>query len=143
MSINLKPECPLEINDALLMKTKLAFVFRELTEKLYVLAFHEENIFTIKNQLQNILLKIDIPYNDNSNWSDPYKIIEKFNYASSPYIKSDYFSKLESMLTETHSGNCTGQAWSCDRCTVEEMLDFSTVTWNKNDGNIAANKTVE
>lgn len=137
MNVNLTPPCPVEITPELLLKAKLAFVFREITEKLWTLAFVEENLDVIKNRLESLLLKIDIQYDENSNWCDPDKIVEKFNYSSSPYIKSDYFSTLSFSLIAMHDGNCTGRAYSCDRCTVEEMLGFSTVSWNKQNGLLA------
>ncbi len=134
MNINLSPPCPVEITPELLLKAKLSFVFREITDKITNLVYFEDNKDVIKNALESLLLKIDIQYDENSNWCDPDAIIEKFNYASSPYKKSDFFSSLESLLTSQHDGNCCARAYACDRCVVEEMLGFSTVTWNKSSG---------
>ena len=80
MNINLSPPCQVEITPELLLKAKLSFVFREITDKITNLVYFEDNKDVIKNALESLLLKIDIQYDENSNWCDPDAIIEKFNY---------------------------------------------------------------
>lgn len=44
---------------------------------------------------------------------------------------------LPNVLSEGHSGSCTGHPWSCNRCYFEEHAEQTTVTWSKQEGHTA------